>query len=231
MGDLEYEPLTLTAAKELTERIRLAATEYGDLIVTAFNRRADVVMGYDTWEEYVKTEFPSIPRFDSTGDRPALARTLTQDVGMTTRQAGATLGVAHTTIERDLSGTNVPEPTRAGSDDDMEDRAVRMAAAGMSLARIAETLGIDRRSALLRSNERVRNARRDAEPDSMPTVTHEENTIACEIRPAKDVIAEIDYSISNLLSLNLYTLGRRDINKLRSVLSDRLKELEVYNGS
>lgn len=224
---IEYEPLTMGEARALTERIKHAQVEWADAITEAFTRRADVALEYATWEEYVKAEFPALPRFDS-AERPALAKLLTKDVGMSNAQAAATLGVAPRTIRRDNSTPDevmnlIPSPTR----DEREDQAVALAEQGLSLQQIAKTMGVNRRHELVRTNPRVRAARRAVDPEALPSATHEENTIACSIRPAKDLIWDIDYQLGTLLG-NTYTLNSRDKIRLRTVLSARLSELENY---
>jgi len=220
---MEYEPLTLTEAKALTERIRRSAEEFRDGILEAFNRRADEVLDYSSWDAYVAAEFPLIPKLDP-GKRAAVAKELVL-AGMTQMQTARSLGVSDRTIRMDIGRSQI----QAGSE--LEDRAVSLAEQGMNLQEIADELGVDRRHDIVRRNTRVRAARLAVAPGSLPddSVRHEERTVACSIRKASEVIWEVNYNIEALLS-SIYTLSKTDRNKLRHVLSEGLRKLEGYDS-
>ena len=57
----ELEPLSLdfneTQARQITDAIRSAATATYILLAKAYEKKAHKALGYDTWEDYVNTEF------------------------------------------------------------------------------------------------------------------------------------------------------------------------------
>lgn len=152
--------LSLREAKELTAQIGQALDDLMVLTKRAYEGEADKVLGYESWESYVIENFPTLPRFDK-AERQALARDLarpsgqglrgaTREEGMTRREVGATLGVSHVQVIRDLRGTNVPRYV----EDPLGNRvqmptdkrlveAVEMAKDGMSFREIGPAVGLD----------------------------------------------------------------------------------------
>ena len=53
----EIEPLSVQGAKDLTEAIRAAVERVWDLLLRAHETRAWELLGYDTWDQYVRREF------------------------------------------------------------------------------------------------------------------------------------------------------------------------------
>lgn len=70
-------------AQELTTRIRASVQELWPLLVEAFQRRAWVALGYESWNAYCDTELR--------GMRPAIDRTERQAHALEMRQAGMSL--------------------------------------------------------------------------------------------------------------------------------------------
>lgn len=100
------EPLTEADARELTAKIRATVQELLPMLRTAWRRRADLALGYESWEAYCNSELAGLRL--PLGDRHHAVNELRQD-GMSTRAIGAALGVSHQTVQRDLtSGPSGP---------------------------------------------------------------------------------------------------------------------------
>lgn len=92
--------LTAEEARNLTDRIKTHVEELLPLIKVAYERRADLALGYKSWNEYCDSEFHGI-RLPIEKRREAVAEL--RQTGMSTRAIGAALGVSDTTVVRDLS--------------------------------------------------------------------------------------------------------------------------------
>ncbi len=99
--------LTPDEARQLTDRIKAHVTELLPLIKEAFERRADVALGYTNWPDYCDQELRGL-RLPVAQRREAVAE-LAQ-TGMSTRAIGSALGVDHKTVSNDLrsAGENSP---------------------------------------------------------------------------------------------------------------------------
>ena len=102
------EPMTEAEARRITERIRSAldrvATSWSDLaerVTEARERRADLALGYGSWEEYATAELrPSLGL--SADIRRELVGMLT-NAGMSPQAIAPVAGVDRSTISRDRS--------------------------------------------------------------------------------------------------------------------------------
>jgi DNA-binding CsgD family transcriptional regulator len=94
------KPLTEADARALTAQIRTSVQELLPLIRTAFQRRADLALGYASWEVYCDAELIGLRL--SVADRQEAVVGLRAD-GMSTRAIGAALGASEATVRRDLS--------------------------------------------------------------------------------------------------------------------------------
>lgn len=121
--------MTEDEARRATERIRLAldrvSTAWADLverIADAYQRRADLALGYDSWAEYARAELtPSHPI--ATEVRRELVSMLSAQ-GMSTRAIAPTVGVQHSAVAKDLrresgvsGGHTSAEPAPSGAVD------------------------------------------------------------------------------------------------------------------
>lgn len=100
------EPMTEPEARRVTERIRTAldrvSTAWQDLaerVTDAYQRRADLALGYASWAEYAKAEF----------DVPTLATEVRRELvgllsakGMSTRAIAPVAGVSQKTVVTDM---------------------------------------------------------------------------------------------------------------------------------
>lgn len=94
--------LSADEARALTEKIKASAAELLPLIREAFERRADVALGYASWQAYCDAELMGL-RLPVGERRTAVAEL--RSAGMSTRAIGAALGVSDTTVVRDLAST------------------------------------------------------------------------------------------------------------------------------
>lgn len=100
------ELLTEHEARRLTERIRTAldrvSTAWADLaerIGEAYERRADLALGYSSWAEYAETELKPPSALAAEVRRELVG--LLSARGMSTRAIAPTVGVGQTQIRRD----------------------------------------------------------------------------------------------------------------------------------
>jgi hypothetical protein len=112
--------LTANEARELTERITGQVSELLPLIREAFERRAWIALGHDSWENYCDAELRGLRL--PVGARREAARELVSG-GMSQRSAGAALGISRTQVRRDLDADQlsrdvpVEEPAAADEPD------------------------------------------------------------------------------------------------------------------
>lgn len=165
----EADAMSEDAARGLTDRIRSATVTALDALADidaavqqAYAGRAWVALGYDSWEAYCSTEFAHTRMWATIEERHARTSAL-RDGGLSVRAIAAVLGVAKSTVDRDVAATasTVPDgtvdtprstgrdgrsvPSQRGSSADVLSRRVevaRMRAQGMSQVQIARELGV-----------------------------------------------------------------------------------------
>jgi hypothetical protein len=107
---LEQRDLTAREAREITEKIRSKMGDLMLLIANAHFGRVWIVLGHESWADYLKAEFDYAPLHLPRHERKAVSMFL-RGQGMSTRAIAPALGESHMTIQRDLSGvTNVTAP-------------------------------------------------------------------------------------------------------------------------
>lgn len=117
------EPMTLDDARLVTGHIRhlIASVQekidkIAELLVAAYERRAWVALGYESWDAYVAAELRTDRLRLDRDDRQELVVQL-RSAGMSTRAIGSAVGASHDTVQRDLhsTGRNLPvdEPVRS----------------------------------------------------------------------------------------------------------------------
>ena len=115
------EHMDVDAARRLTERIRLAATNYTDakakvlgLVDEAKAGNAHIALGYKSWTAYLSDVLSDEPLRLARDDRRELVGKLA-DEGMSSRAIAPIVGASHATVQRDIegdsTGTNVPVTT------------------------------------------------------------------------------------------------------------------------
>lgn len=103
------DPLSAADARALTDRIRIQVTNLLPLIKEAYNRRAHISLGYDSWAAYCDTELRGLRM--PLAERQAATVELRGE-GMSTRAIAGALGSSDATVRRDLSAAapaDVPE--------------------------------------------------------------------------------------------------------------------------
>lgn len=117
MTALAVVPLTTDEARHLTERIRVAldrvATGWAVLaerVAEAYDRRADLALGYDSWESYASAELRPSEGIAAEVRRELVG--LLSARGMSTRAIAPTVGVTQMTVVRDVKHDVSPESER-----------------------------------------------------------------------------------------------------------------------
>ncbi|MEU2699541.1 hypothetical protein [Micromonospora aurantiaca (nom. illeg.)] len=105
--------LTEAEARALTAEIRARVTDLLPLIKTAFQRRADLALGYPSWAAYCDAELRGLRM--PLEERQAATAALHAE-GMSTRAIAGALGTSDATVRRDLRD--------AGATDDAPERVV-----------------------------------------------------------------------------------------------------------
>lgn len=105
-AEVAIAPLTREEAASLTERIRVAldrvASSWSDLserVAEAFERRADVALGYESWAEYADAELKPSSTLAVEVRRELVG--LLSARGMSTRAIAPAVGVAQKTVVKD----------------------------------------------------------------------------------------------------------------------------------
>jgi hypothetical protein len=105
--------LAVTAARNRADAIRRGIDALADLpqlVIEAHQAEDWRTLGYGTWQDYIVGEYgTSLIRLDK-AMRHAWARSLS-DAGVSTREIAPVVNVSYKTVQRDLAGTNVPEPS------------------------------------------------------------------------------------------------------------------------
>lgn len=108
----EVVELTEAEARRLTERIRSAldrvSTAWADLaerITEAYQRRADLALGYGSWAEYAEAELTPAEGLAANVRRQLVGMLSAQ--GMSTRAIAPTVGVQHSAVAKDLRRAGV----------------------------------------------------------------------------------------------------------------------------
>lgn len=109
-------PLTNSAARDLTDRIKGYVEAAWDLIKQAYALRVWTALGYGSWDEYCAAEFDRahirLPR----EERQEVVASL-RDIGMSTRAIAAATGMDQSTVSRQLAGdANASPATVTGTD-------------------------------------------------------------------------------------------------------------------
>lgn len=109
--------MTEDEARRATERIRLAldrvSTAWADLgerIAEAYQRRADLALGYISWAEYAEAELKPTSTIAAEVRRELVSMLSAQ--GMSTRAIAPTVGVSNKTVSQDRSEV-LPQVTPA----------------------------------------------------------------------------------------------------------------------
>lgn len=111
----EVVELTEAEARRLTERIRTrldrVSTAWADLatsITEAYQRRADLALGYGSWSEYAEAELKPSEGLAADVRRQLVGMLSAQ--GMSVRAIAPTVGVTKSQAARDVSHVGTPEP-------------------------------------------------------------------------------------------------------------------------
>lgn len=97
-------------ARALTDRIKIAVEGTWQLIREAYTSRTWAVLGYDTWDAYVSTEFKGARLALPKEERSETVHSL-RAAGMSVRAISAATGVGVGTVHRELAGPTVPNGT------------------------------------------------------------------------------------------------------------------------
>ncbi len=101
--------LTVHDARVLTARIRESVAGVWDLIVEAYTSRAWTSLGYDSWDDYTRTEFDGVRIALPREDRREVIGSL-RDAGLSTRAIASAIGVNDKTVRNDLAGAEYSAP-------------------------------------------------------------------------------------------------------------------------
>jgi lambda repressor-like predicted transcriptional regulator len=100
--------MTVDEAKAITLRIADHVEQVWELIVEAYQRRAWVALGYESWDAYMKTEFgadriklPAAKRLEVVGEMRAR--------GMSTRAIASATGLSKDTVHRAAVSSETPD--------------------------------------------------------------------------------------------------------------------------
>lgn len=98
--------MSATSARRLTDEIRETLTVGYDKLVEAWHGRADVALGYESWDGYCAGEFSEARMLRPTVEQRREIVASMRAEGMTTRAIGSALGVGNKTVHRDLSSVS-----------------------------------------------------------------------------------------------------------------------------
>lgn len=105
--------LTEAEARRLTAKIKAKVADVLDLIARAFDGRADVALGYDSWDRYCHAEFPALHWTDTRSRAEAV--THLKERRMSNRAIGHALGMDEKTVRFDLRRSSYRQSPTAGN--------------------------------------------------------------------------------------------------------------------
>jgi transposase-like protein len=117
------ETLSTDDARAITDQIKQAVADLWELIVRAYRERAWAVLDYDSWDEYCRREFATLPsRRVSPEERADIVAGL-REAGLSIRAIASATGHSVTTVQSDIQvyQTDTPDvdespPTITGTD-------------------------------------------------------------------------------------------------------------------
>lgn len=101
--------LSVDEARALTERIRQTGAVLWAQIVKAYQGRAWLALGYDSWDSYCDAEFDGCRLRLPREDRREVVASLAEQ-GMSTRAIAAATGINRETVRQELAGDNFLPP-------------------------------------------------------------------------------------------------------------------------
>lgn len=101
--------LTKSEARKLTDAIRQGVAELELMIVQAWQGRAWLALGYDSWDDYVAGEFKQAPLALPREERRATVQSL-RGWGMSTRAIAPVVGISQTQASDDSRVTGNRSP-------------------------------------------------------------------------------------------------------------------------
>jgi hypothetical protein len=99
----EFVAMNEADARELIDGLKRAVTIAENQIIRAWEGRAWLALGYESWDEMVAVEFKTHYLKIAPDERRQAAIEMAK-VGMSTRAIGSALGVSHQTAANDISG-------------------------------------------------------------------------------------------------------------------------------
>ena len=106
---VSHRDLTASQARALTEQIRSKMGDLMTLITKAHMGRADLALGYESWEDYVAGEFKHAPLSVPREQRKPV-HVLLRKQGMSPRAIAPLTGVSERTVHNDLTASKNCEP-------------------------------------------------------------------------------------------------------------------------
>lgn len=103
--------MSAASARRLTDEIRDTLTVAYDKLVEAWHGRADLALGYESWDAYCAAEFSEARMLRPTPEQRREIVAVMRGEGMSTRAIGSALGVGNKTIHRDLDEAVVSDDT------------------------------------------------------------------------------------------------------------------------
>jgi hypothetical protein len=99
------DPMTETEARKLTDRIKFDAGQLWDKLTDAYLGRADIALGYESWDTYCITEFGSLRLRLPREERAEMVCSLRQ-AGLSNRAIASATGYSEGTVRNDLAAQN-----------------------------------------------------------------------------------------------------------------------------
>jgi hypothetical protein len=107
----EAEAITAEGARALTDRIRGCVEQTWELVIRAYRERADVALGYESWDAYTAAEFNTARLRLPLEERQEVVGSL-RDAGLSIRAIAAATGLGRGTVQREIA--SVPNGTAGG---------------------------------------------------------------------------------------------------------------------
>lgn len=114
---IEIVRLSKDQARDLTDRIKTMLSDTWSLIMDAYKLRVWESLGYESWDAYCTTEFPSARLRLPKEERRTAVLSMREEAGMSSRAIASATGMHHSTVAEDIKIASIQQEQIDSSND------------------------------------------------------------------------------------------------------------------
>jgi hypothetical protein len=219
----ETAPMGADEARMLTDEIKECLTVGAEKIARAYDERADVALGYASWDAYCIAEFSSLRLRVPREERPEMVASL-RNAGLSIRAIASATGAGVGTIHREIEAgaaaraLGVPIGTPAESDDEEQiGDADQIAEEQIAADRIADRIAAER-ARIIGTDGKSYRPQRKPTPAPEPTPTQRRDNEIKFVLQLRSTARDLDMLLGFAKTL--------DADTKRKVLDKRHEDIE-----